>query len=235
MENILNDTRWAALVARDSNADGQFYYSVKTMGVYCRPSCKSRLPRPENVAFHETSADAEKAGFRPCKRCKPNIARQQIRYGLRECSLGWMLAATTDCGVRAILFGDDSAALEKDLRARFPQASLMLQDVPSSVSAFIEQPSSQPDFPLDMQGTAFQQRVWRALMDIPPGATSTYTEIAKRIGSPQSVRAVAQACAANPLAIAIPCHRVVRSDGAISGYRWGVERKRAMLDREARG
>ena len=339
--------RWAALAARDAAADGAFFYSVRTTGVYCRPSCAARPARPENVAFHATTADAEAAGFRPCKRCKPDQAplaqrnaaavaaacqliesaeeapglealaaeagmspfhfhrvfksvtgvtpkayadarraervRQalgeagtiteaiydagfnsggrfyeqsdkvlgmtptrfraggeaaQIRFAVGECSLGSILVAATDKGVCAILFGDDPDALVRDLQDRFDKAELIGGDAAfealvAQVVGFVEQPRLGLDLPLDVRGTAFQQRVWQALAEIPAGQTASYADVAAKIGKPAAVRAVAQACAANALAVAIPCHRVVRNDGALSGYRWGVERKRALLDREA--
>jgi AraC family transcriptional regulator of adaptative response/methylated-DNA-[protein]-cysteine methyltransferase len=343
-----SDPRWAAVVARDARADGTFYYSVKTTGVYCRPSCAARRARAENVTFHATRADAERAGFRACKRCKPDqasLAEQhlatvteicrlienadevptldalaakaqmstyhfhrvfkavtgvtpkayavaqraqrvrgelgrsasvtdaifdagynsnarfyeksnqllgmtptdfragganaQIRFAIGECSLGAILVACSDRGVCAILLGDDADALARDLQDKFPRATLIGGDAQferlvAQVVGLIEAPQLGLDLPLDVRGTAFQQRVWEALRKIPAGATASYSDIAQRIGAPKSVRAVAQACAANPLAVAIPCHRVVRNDGALSGYRWGVERKRALLDREAR-
>lgn len=158
------DPRWQQVLARDVSADGQFFYSVKTTGVYCRPSCGARQPNPENVEFHATAAAAEHAGFRPCKRCRPD----------------------------------------------------------------------QLDLPLDIQGAVFQQRVWQALREIPYGTTLSYSELASRIGQPKAVRAVASACAANTLAVVIPCHRVVRNDGSLSGYRWGLARKQALIEKEAR-
>ena len=342
------DPRWTAVVARDSRADGKFFYAVRTTGVYCRPSCGSRRARPENLQFYATTADAERAGFRPCKRCKPDQpsldrqhaakvakicrlienaeeppslaelagkaglsayhfhrifkavtgvtprayaaahrakrmrselgrgatvteaiygagygsngrfyetadavlgmtpsnyraggANTEIRFALGECSLGSILVARSERGICAILLGDDPAALARDLQDRFPRARLIGGDreferLVAKVVGFVEAPALGLDLPLDVRGTAFQQRVWQALRKIPAGATASYTEIAKRIGAPKSVRAVAQACAANALAVAIPCHRVVRNDGALSGYRWGVARKRALLRREAR-
>ncbi|MBD2676100.1 MULTISPECIES: bifunctional DNA-binding transcriptional regulator/O6-methylguanine-DNA methyltransferase Ada [Nostoc] len=342
-----NDARWASVVARDPKADGKFYYSVKTTGVYCRPSCGARLARPENVRFHTTCEDAQKAGFRPCKRCKPNqtsaneqhtakiaiacrliekslevpsleqlskyvglstyhfhrvfkvitgltpkeyaAAHRQnrvrntlkksgtvteaiynagynsngrfyetsdrvlgmtpsnyraggadtdIHFAVGECSLGSILVAKSDRGICAILLGDEPDTLTRDLQDRFPQANFIGGDAEfeqfvSKVVGFVEAPALGLDLPLDIRGTAFQQRVWQALQKIPPGSTASYTDIAKCIGLPKSVRAVAQACGANPLAVAIPCHRVVRHDGALSGYRWGVERKRTLLEREA--
>lgn len=344
----VSDPRWAAVVARDPKADGKFFYSVKTTGVYCRPSCAARAARPENVKFHLSAADAERAGFRPCKRCKPDqpaLAQQQalrvagwcrlienaaqapslgelahhaglstyhlhrifksvtgltprayaaahrgkriraelgrsgtvtaaiygagynssgrfyekstavlgmtptnyraggantrIRFALAECSLGSILVAATGRGVCAILMGDDPDALARDLQDRFPRAELIGGDAEferlvAKVLGFVETPALGLDLPLDVRGTAFQQRVWQALRQIPAGETASYTDIARRIGAPKSVRAVAQACAANALAVAIPCHRVVRNDGRLSGYRWGVERKRALLERETK-
>lgn len=345
----LNDPRWAKVVARDKSADGTFFYSVKTTGVFCRPSCGARTPRPENVAFHLTMADAEAAGFRPCKRCKPdaqplaathaatiaalcrfiesadhvpsldelaqraglstfhlhrifksvtgvtpkayatahraNRVRKQlrqspsvtdavydagyqsssrfyeeanqmlgmtassfrqggtnteIRFAIGQCSLGAILVAQSARGVCAILIGDDADALARDLQDRFPNANLIggdrdFEKLVAQVVGFVEAPRLGLELPLDVRGTAFQQRVWQALRTIPAGKTATYTEVAARIGAPKAVRAVASACAANAIAVAIPCHRVVRTDGSLSGYRWGVERKRALLDREAGG
>ncbi len=348
-ESTTTDSRWAAVIARDAGADGTFFYSVRTTGVYCRPSCGARRPRPENVRFHATREDAEQAGFRPCKRCRPDRpslteqhtatvteacrlietsprppaleelaaraglspfhfhrvfkaitgvtprayaaahrgervrrelgraptvtaaiyesgyssngrfydeterllgmtptefraggANAEIRFAVGECSLGSILVASSVRGVCAILMGDDPDALVRDLEDRFPRATLIggdaaFEQLVARVVGFVESPGVGLDLPLDVRGTAFQQRVWRALREIPAGATASYREIAERIGSPRSVRAVAHACAANPLAVVIPCHRVVRSDGGVSGYRWGVERKRALLQREAAG
>jgi AraC family transcriptional regulator, regulatory protein of adaptative response / methylated-DNA-[protein]-cysteine methyltransferase len=342
------DPRWQTVIARDASADGAFYYCVKTTGVYCRPSCAARLPRPENVAFHATREAAEQAGFRPCKRCKPDQgalrerqaaiiaeicrmieaaeepptlaalaakagmsphhfhrlfkavtgltpkayasahraarvrdelargdgsvtaaiydagfnssgrfyetsdgilgmkptdyraggANAEIRFAIGECSLGSILVAQSGRGVCAILLGDDPDMLARDLQDRFPQARLIGGDksferLVATVVGFVEAPALGLDLPLDVRGTAFQQRVWQALRDIPAGETASYSQIAERIGAPKSVRAVASACAANAIAVAIPCHRVVRNDGALSGYRWGVERKRALLAKES--
>jgi AraC family transcriptional regulator, regulatory protein of adaptative response / methylated-DNA-[protein]-cysteine methyltransferase len=341
------DPRWAALRARDAGHDGRFVYSVRTTGVYCRPSCSARAARPENVAFHADCAAAEAAGFRPCKRCRPRqaspadaraelmaricryiesapepprlaaLARQAgmsafhfqrvfkkvvgvsprdyalahrarrvrgelaragsvtqailnagfnsggrfyatsnqvlgmtprafraggadtlIRFAVGNCSLGVVLVAQSDKGICAILLGDDPAALQRDLRERFPRATLRGGDTDfercvAAVVCCVDAPVNDLKLPLDVRGTAFQQKVWQALRKIPAGSTASYTEIARRIGAPQSARAVAQACAANALAVAVPCHRVVRSDGALSGYRWGIARKRALLEREA--
>lgn len=343
-----SDPRWASVVARSAEADGSFFYSVRTTGVYCRPSCAARRARPENVRFHPTREDAERSGFHPCKRCKPDQpsrfeqhaatvtqacrfiessstvpsleelagraglspfhfhrvfkgitgltpreyaaahrgervrtelgrtrtvtaaiyesgynsngrfygesqqvlgmtpttyraggANAEIRFAIGECSLGSILVAQSERGVCAILLGDDPEALARDLQDRFPRATLIGGDpeferLVSRVVGFVEAPGLGLDLPLDVRGTAFQQRVWQALREIPAGSTVSYAELASRIGAPKSVRAVAQACAANALAVAIPCHRVVRNDGGLSGYRWGVERKRALLKREAR-
>ncbi|MEJ1976028.1 MAG: bifunctional DNA-binding transcriptional regulator/O6-methylguanine-DNA methyltransferase Ada [Acetobacteraceae bacterium] len=340
------DPRWMAVMKRDRVADGTFYYSVKTTGVYCRPSCAARLANPGNVQFHATRADAERAGFRPCKRCKPDqpsleaqyarkaaeacrlieaadepprlsqlaaaaglspyhfhrvfkavtgltpkdyaaahrtrkvrdqLSRSQtvteaiydagfnansrfyetsdamlgmtptdyragganteIRFAIGECSLGSILVAESAKGICAIQMGDDPDVLARDLQDRFPQAQLIGDDpafaaLVAKVVGFVEAPGIGLDLPLDLQGTVFQQRVWKALRMIPAGATASYSDIAHQIGAPRAVRAVATACAANALAVAVPCHRVIRSDGALSGYRWGVERKRALLARE---
>lgn len=342
------DPRWAAIVARDRAMDGVFYYSVRTTGVYCRPSCAARRPNPKNVRFHDTPADAERAGFRPCRRCKPGSAaagaghaariaeacraieaadaplrlsdlaaraglspwhfhrlfkaatgvtprdyaaaqraarvrreladagktvtaaifdagynsgghfyaaadgmlgmtpteyraggaRTTIYFAVGECSLGSILVARSAKGVCAISLGDDPEVLVRDLQDRFPRAALVGGDrgferVVATVIGFVENPARGLDLPLDVRGTAFQQRVWQALREIPVGATVSYSDVAARIGAPQAVRAVARACGANPLAVAIPCHRVVRTDGSRSGYRWGIERKQALLARES--
>jgi AraC family transcriptional regulator of adaptative response/methylated-DNA-[protein]-cysteine methyltransferase len=343
----VNDPRWAAVRARNAEADGTFYYGVSTTGVYCRPSCTARPARPENVSFYRTPEEAEKAGFRPCKRCRPDrpavsgqyldrvtracrimeesensprldalakeagmsphhfhrifkqvtgvtprqyaAARREkrvreelrrgsavtnaifdagynsnsrfyeksdqvlgmtptryrtggsgtdIRFALGECSLGSILVAQSDRGICAILLGDDPDKLLHDLQDSFPRANLIggdadFEQLVAQVVGFIEVPALGLDLPLDVRGTAFQQRVWQALRGIPAGQTASYTDIAKRIGAPRAVRAVAQACATNRLAVAIPCHRVIRSDGALAGYRWGVERKRTLLQNEA--
>lgn len=345
--SIESDPRWSAVVARDRAADGAFFYSVRTTGVYCRPSCGARRPNPKNVRFHHTREEAERAGFRPCRRCKPDqpslseryaatvagacrsidaaesmpslavLAKQaglslyhfhrvfkaatgltpreyaaahranrvrdelrkrttvteaiyeagfssgsrfyeqsrqmlgmtprdyraggsgtDIQFAVGECSLGSVLVARSAKGVCAILLGDDPEALVRDLQDRFPRATLVggdgtFEEVVARVVGFVEAPAMDLDLPLDVQGTVFQQRVWRALRDVPAGSTISYSELAARIGSPKAVRGVARACAANRLAVAIPCHRVVRNDGALSGYRWGVERKRILLKRES--
>jgi AraC family transcriptional regulator, regulatory protein of adaptative response / methylated-DNA-[protein]-cysteine methyltransferase len=165
-------------------------------------------------------------------------ANGAIRFAFGESSLGAILVAKSERGVCGILLGDDRAALLRELQDRFPMVSLIdgtveLRDLAAEVVAFVNAPTSELDLPLDLQGTVFQRRVWQALRDVPAGKTVSYTEVAERIGSPKSVRAVAQACAANAVALAVPCHRVISNDGSLSGYRWGVDRKRALLEREA--
>ncbi len=336
----------AAVAAREGGFDGRFVYAVRSTGVYCRPSCPSRAARPENLSFHAGPVEAEAAGFRPCRRCRPDaaapsqqqaatIARacrlieaaetpppldtlaraaglspfhfhrtfkavtgvtpkayaqahraaraadslaagrsvtesvyaagygapsrfyagaaerlgmspsayrkggagERISFAVGACALGLVLVAATTRGICAILLGDDAEALRRDLAARFPRAEIAAgtPDFAATVEAVVRlvaAPEAGFDLPLDIGGTAFQQRVWQALRRIPVGTTATYAEIAAAIGAPAAVRAVAMACGANALAIAIPCHRVVRSDGALSGYRWGTERKAALLARE---
>jgi len=289
--------RWSAVLARDASFDGRFYYSVSTTGIYCRPSCPARRPKRDHVGFHDSPAAAEAAGFRACKRCRPNEAPpaarhgdkiaqacrlieasetppslaalaeavglspyhfhrlfkaalgvtpstfraggadEEIRYAVAPCSLGWVLVAASGKGVCAILLGDRPDALVKDLKRQFPRAELVggdkdFEGLTTKIIAFVDAPGTPPDLPLDIRGTAFQHHVWETLTRIPAGATASYAEIAKAIGAPRAARAVARACAANKLAVAIPCHRVVRGDGSLSGYRWGVTRKRALLDKE---
>jgi AraC family transcriptional regulator of adaptative response/methylated-DNA-[protein]-cysteine methyltransferase len=162
----------------------------------------------------------------------------RISYALAPCYLGWVLVAATAKGICAIEFGDAPEPLEKRLRDRFPQATAIDDDPDlaawvAQILTFLDAPQTGLDLPLDIQGTAFQRRVWMALREIPTGSTISYGELAARIGQPQATRAVAQACASNRIALAIPCHRVVRKDGTMAGYRWGQERKRQLLDREA--
>ncbi|MFZ3184354.1 MAG: bifunctional DNA-binding transcriptional regulator/O6-methylguanine-DNA methyltransferase Ada [Pseudomonas sp.] len=341
------DPRWAAVVTRDGSADGQFVYAVSSTGVYCRPSCGARTAKAQHVSFYSTTEQAEQAGFRPCKRCKPEqpplserhaaliaeLCRQidsaetapslaelaqranmssyhlqrlfkaltgvtpkayataqragkvreqlgtagsvteaiyaagyqansrfyaqasevlgmtpkryraggantRIRFAVGQCSLGAILVASSERGVCAILMGDGPDELLDDLQRRFPRAELLggdqdFEQQMATVVGFVEAPQLGLDLPLDVRGTLFQQRVWQALREIPVGTTVSYSGLAQLIGAPKSARAVAQACAANALAVAIPCHRVVRNDGGLSGYRWGIERKRALLEREA--
>jgi AraC family transcriptional regulator of adaptative response/methylated-DNA-[protein]-cysteine methyltransferase len=337
------DACWQAVADRDERSDGQVWYSVKTTGVYCRPSCPSRKPNRENVAFHTSPEEAEKAGFRACQRCDPkgpalaekhaeivatacrliktadefpnldqlaqtanmspgyfhrlfkaatgltpksyaNAHRADrikaalpkretvteaiyeagfnsngrfyagsskmlgmkpreyrdggigntIRFAIGECTLGSILVASSEKGVCAILLGDNPEALARDLQDRFPKANIIggdagYEEFIAKVVGCVEAPQLGWDLPLDVRGTAFQQRVWTELQRIPVGATASYSEVARRIGLPKSVRAVAQACGANAIAVAIPCHRVLRTNGDLSGYRWGVHRKRALL------
>lgn len=341
------DQRWQAVVDRDPDADGHFVFAVSTTGIYCRPSCSSRAALRKNVTFFDRAEDAEAAGYRACKRCKPQsegpareraemiaaacrmieeaeeppsldeLARNagisrfyfhrifkevtgvtpkayaaecraarlrgelekgasvtgaifdagynassrfyeesnrrlgmrptqyrdggrgaRIKFAVGECSLGSVLIAATDRGVCAIDFADEPEHLVEALQDRFPKAELIgddpqFQNVVAAVISHVENPAESLDLPLDIRGTAFQQKVWNALRTIPVGETASYSDIAVKIGQPRAVRAVAQACGANNIAVAIPCHRVVRTDGALSGYRWGVERKQKLLNREA--
>jgi len=346
------DACYEAVARRDAAMDGRFFYAVATTGVYCRPSCGARLARRENMSFHASPEAAERVGFRPCRRCRPNepklaerhaalmvascraVARAveegddipdlaslaadaglspfhfhrlfrarigvtpkayiaalqagsvragldrggsvtraiheagygsssrfyeksaallgmtpaayrdggrdaEIRFAVAETSLGAILVAATPAGICSIRFGAPDT-LVRELHDRFPKARLIGGDAAfeamvARVIQAIDAPRAALDLPLDVRGTAFQQRVWRELQAIPLGATASYADIAARIGQPSAARAVAGACAANPVAVAIPCHRVVRTDGALSGYRWGVERKRALLEREGAG
>lgn len=176
--------------------------------------------------------------FPPTRRRAPAIDTE-IRFGVRESSLGTVLVAQSEHGICAILIGDDEDALTRDLRIRFPRAQLVhggvgFDRIVARVVTFVEAPQSGLDLPLDPHGTAFQQQVWQALRNIPVGETASYSELARRIGAPKAIRAVGSACAANAIAVAIPCHRAVRSDGGLSGYRWGAERKRALLEREGK-
>jgi len=173
------------------------------------------------------------------KTSKKNGKDGAIHFAVAQSSLGAILVAQSSQGICAIALGDDPDALVRDLQDRFPHARLTGDDAQfeqrvAQVVGFVEAPGIGLNLPLDIRGTAFQVRVWRVLQQIPPGQTLSYTELARRINAPKAARAVAQACAANKIAVAIPCHRVVRSDGALSGYRWGVERKRALLEKEAR-
>jgi AraC family transcriptional regulator of adaptative response/methylated-DNA-[protein]-cysteine methyltransferase len=168
----------------------------------------------------------------------PVAGAAEIQFAIGHSSLGAMLVAGSDQGICAILIGDDPDALVRDLQERFQSANLLrggadFEQLVARIVAFVEAPKLGLELSLDVRGTQFQRRVWKALKEIPVGSTASYTDVAKQIGAPNSVRAVAQACGANPIAVAIPCHRVVRNDGALSGYRWGVERKRALLEREA--
>jgi AraC family transcriptional regulator, regulatory protein of adaptative response / methylated-DNA-[protein]-cysteine methyltransferase len=345
---MLNEEKcWEALRARDTSQDGEWVYSVKTTGVYCRPGCASRQPLRQNVAFYRTNEEAEAAGFRPCKRCRPNEGSQAdrhiaaveracalirnsdtlpsldelagaagisryhfhrvfkqitgatprdwgkahrlgrfadrldagdnvaeavyaagfgassrayeaapsglgmtpaarrnggrgetIRFTCVKTALGWALVAATERGICMTALGDDKAPLETELRRRFPAALIWPADSrlaswAERIVRFVTDPHEQPDLPLDIRGTAFQARVWRALQKVPPGKTATYTEIAQALGQPKAVRAVAAACAANKLALLVPCHRIIGKSGDLAGYRWGVERKQKLLAAES--
>ena len=351
IDRLNEDKYWQSLVSRDITADNQFIYAVVTTGIYCRPTCPSKLAKRENIQFFDNAEQAERAGFRACLRCKPQaeqtraqqknekyialtkqacaildsqedgvsfkmIAKtlnvspyhlhrifkqvtgltpqdyirsvkarkftenankaksvteafydagynssgrfyetakarlgmkpkdwkegtymQQIKFAIAETSLGAVLVAATVKGICAIQLGDEPEQLIEELQLRFPKAELIGADTEfetmvAAVIALVETPDKAFDLPLDLQGTLFQERVWRALMTIPAGATLTYTQLAEKIGSPEAVRAVANACANNKIAIAVPCHRVIRSDGNLAGYRWGIDRKRALLLRE---
>ena len=199
------DPRWASVVSRDRSADATFYYSVTTTGVYCRPSCAARLANPKNVRFHVIPAEAEAAGFRPCKRCRPNQPPIEEQYVTKVADACRLIEGAEEMPTLAEL------ARAADLSTyHFHRVKAVTGLTPKD----------------------HQQRVWQALRAIPAGSTASYTDIARRIGVPKAVRAVAAACAANALAVAIPCHRVVRNDGTLSGYRWGVERKRVLIERE---
>lgn len=336
---------WQAIERRDSALDGVFYYAVITTGVFCRPSCASRLPRPENVLFFRERADAEQAGFRACLRCRPTQSKSNpqaemirrvcrhieanldgdlrlealgrelglspfhlqrtfksvlgiaprayadacrieslkqslraghsvtramvdagysstsrlyertspqlgmspkayqsggkgvaIRYGIADSPVGLLLIAASDKGICAIRMADRREELEETLRSEFPKAELT--EDPALAAGWTERllsgTQSPTEIPLDIRSTAFQRQVWEYLQKIPRGETRSYGQVAKDLGRPTAQRAVARACASNPVALLIPCHRVVRGDGGLGGYRWGVDRKRAILERERR-
>ncbi len=345
---LSDEARWAATLARDATYDGAFVFAVRSTGVYCRPTCPSRRPRRAQVSFYATSAQAEAAGYRACKRCHPattaptppaalaDIQRlcayidehldetltlrelsdrahispfhlqrvfkqivgvsprqyiealrlgrlkdalqagddvitaqyaagfssssrvyeraadhlgmtpgayrrgaqaQTIRYTLADSPLGRLLVARTERGVCAIRMGEDDGELLDGLAREFPAATLQRDDpgMAETVSAIANYLAGQQpalDLPLDVRATAFQRRVWEALQAIPYGETRSYRQIAEAIGQPGAVRAVGQACAANPIAPVIPCHRALRSDGGLGGYRWGLARKRKLLESE---
>jgi AraC family transcriptional regulator of adaptative response/methylated-DNA-[protein]-cysteine methyltransferase len=232
-----DEDRWAAIEARDRGAEGAFFCAVKTTGVYCLPSCSGR-PLRKNVTFYDTADEALAAGYRACKRCKPDAQRESLRWGTVATDLGLALVAVSETGVRIIGLGDDEAELAADLARRVPKGRLTkdaagLAPTLATVMALVEHPEQAADLPLDEQGSDLQRAVWKALRDIPAGRTASYAEVARAVGRPTAFRAVAQACGANPLAVVTPCHRVVGSDGRLSGYRWGVQRKAALLQREA--
>jgi AraC family transcriptional regulator of adaptative response/methylated-DNA-[protein]-cysteine methyltransferase len=331
------------VLARDARFDGIFVYAVRSTGVYCRPSCPSRRPRRDSVEFFNIPQAAESAGYRPCRRCRPNAAQKpsdhlvvrachyiaehadnggvslhqmaaalgaspfhlqrafkakvgvspreysaalrerklerelrqsrsvadavyaagygsssrvyerasdrlgmtpatyraggrgaQIRYSIAPCSLGYLLVAATDRGICRISLDDTPESLATELRSYFPAAEITedtgsLREWVEPIVRSIESSSSCPTLPLDVRATAFQQRVWNYLREIPLGETRTYSQVARDLGDPNATRAVARACATNPVALIVPCHRVLRRDGNLGGYRWGLERKRKLL------
>ena len=342
-----NETRWQAVLSRDSHYDGTFVFAVSTTGIFCRPSCPARRPRRERVSFFELPADAEKAGFRSCRRCRPaeagpvdsnielvkNICQfieenedeklsletlskrfglssfhlqrtfkkvmgvtprqyaeaarakrfrsgvqsgesitsamygagygsssrlyeragaelgmtpgaysrrgreMRINYAIVDSPLGQLLVAATSKGVCSVRLGDSAAQLEKDLRDEFAAAEIQKTDGPlaGAVKQILDHLSAKKprlELPLDIRATAFQRQVWEALRAIPYGETRSYGDVAREIGQPKAVRAVARACATNPVALVIPCHRVIREDKSLGGYRWGIERKRRLLQEE---
>lgn len=342
---------WESVLHRDPSADDRFLYGVTTTGIYCRPSCPSRRPKRDNVAFFSSAEAAEHAGFRACRRCRPNRAKSSngpvqrardyidshvadlgeeritlellgeksglspyhlqrkfkeligltpaqytrarkserlkdelkrgetvsratygagyssssrvyeaadarlgmtpaayrgggagmhIEYVVARASLGALLVAATDRGVCAVTLGDDAKSLESALAEEYPAATRERVTAPSSslgvwvaeIVAALDGERARPDVPLDLQASAFQWKVWRELQRIPFGETRSYSEIASAIGSPKAARAVASACANNRVALVVPCHRVVRRSGELGGYRWGIERKRRLLEKE---
>jgi AraC family transcriptional regulator of adaptative response/methylated-DNA-[protein]-cysteine methyltransferase len=346
-----SDIRWNAVAARDASKDGDFVYGVLTTGVYCRPSCPARKPLRKNVRFFATPAAAERAGLRPCRRCRPDetrpsravdprirmacdlIARhaespltlkaladavgmspfhfqrrfkasigltpkefheaervRALKSGLKSARsvtdaiydagfgsssrvyervdtrlgmtpmqyrdggrgvaishataatpLGALMIGATDRGICFIQFGDSEEALLGELAAEYPNATrARMREAQAATFAvwmralgdYLDGAATSLDLPLDVRGTAFQMRVWRYLQTIPRGHVESYAEVARGIGRPTAARAVAQACASNPVALAIPCHRVIRGNGELGGYRWGVARKRTLLDAE---
>lgn len=342
---ILEDERWRAVLGRDRGLDGAFVYAVRSTGVYCRPSCPSRRPGRRQVVFFGRAEAAERAGFRPCRRCRPRegardpavalvgrvcgaiaeggdpaalaaeagmsarrlqrifrrvlglTPRQyadaakigrfkrtartakdvaaalygagygsssrlyerapellgmtpasyrrggrgvRIAFAVGPCALGRVLVAASARGACAIAFGDGDAALEAGLREEFPHADIRrdaraLEPWVRAVARHVAGEEPHLDLPLDVRATAFQRRVWEALRAIPRGETRSYGGLARAIGAPGAARAVASACAANPVAMAIPCHRAVRADGEAGGYKWGIARKRALIERERGG
>jgi AraC family transcriptional regulator of adaptative response/methylated-DNA-[protein]-cysteine methyltransferase len=336
---------WRATMTRDARADGTFVLAVRSTHIYCRPSCPARRPLRRNVVFFHTGAEAEKQGFRPCRRCRPNevagpvalverasrelakfveddgvgfaalaarlhttpgtlrrafvqvtglrprelvaalrLARfkqllregkgiaealyetgygstsrvyersnaqlgmtpatyrkggknMKIGYAIAKSSLGKVLVGATERGVSAVYLGDADARLVEELREEYPKAEITAagDSFERWVKEIVQRVEGNPprlELPLDLQATAFQRRVWRELQRIPRGSTRTYTQVARALGSPKSVRAVARACATNPVSIVVPCHRVIRGDGSLAGYRWGLSRKEQLLAQE---
>src|SRR5438046_665187 len=235
VSDLSAERRWRIVLARDRRYDGAFVYAVQSTGIYCRPSCPSRRPRRAHVAFFPGPEAAELAGFRPCRRCRPGEAAAAVPGVPLVRAVGRLLVATTARGICRISLGSGAKALAAGLRAEFPAAELRRDRsaLAASVGALLRYLDGRPeplDLPLDVRATAFQRRVWEALRRIPYGATRSYAEIARAIGAPSATRAVARACATNPVALVIPCHRVVRADGGLGGYRWGVARKRSLVE-----
>src|SRR6266481_2993257 len=308
---------WRATITRDARADGTFVLAVRSTHIYCRPSCPARRPLRRNVVFFHTGAEAEKQGFRPCRRCRPNevagpvalverasrelakygedegvgfaalaarLARfkkmlregkgiaealyetgygstsrvyersnaqlgmtpatyrkggkdMKIGYAIAKSSLGKVLVGATERGVSAVYLGAAEAKLVEELREEYPKAEITAagDSFERWVKEIVQRVEGNPprlELPLDLQATAFQRRVWQELQRIPRGSTRTYTQVARALGSPKSVRAVARACATNPVSIVVPCHRVIREDGSLAGYRWGLSRKEQLLAQE---
>lgn len=250
-----NKQRWLAVLARNHDADGTFVYAVLSTRVYCRPSCRARRPKRENVAFFDSPLAARKAGFRSCLLCHPDSTTVQdgkpitfefvrdrqhlkVHYQLTPSSLGYLLVAGTDKGVCTVSLGDNKEILVAELIQAYPNAKIASdeEDLVQWVTAILEYLKGQISpikVTVDINATAFQSLVWNALCDIPYACTRSYREIADLIGKPKAVRAVANACASNPVALVIPCHRVIRNDGGLGGYRWGLERKQTLLQRES--
>ena len=347
MNKEKTDFLWNIIKSKELVTEQPFFYAVKTTGIFCRPGCSSRLPNKENIEYFDNVTEAQKAGYRECKRCKPILSSQNhkllnmiisicreieeadetlnlsdlsvkrnyspwhlqklfkeitglspkeysdslkknrfinklssslsitdaiynsgfgsssrvyeksrqwlamkpseykkgapslnIHFGISQCVLGYVLVAFTEKGICAIDLGDDPILLEESFLKRFFKAHISnthskLNLMIEGVIRLINHPEIEQKLPLDIQGTIFQEKVWKALREIPPGETRTYAEIASFIEQPKSARAVANACGANKLAIAIPCHRVIRSDGSPGGYHWGLERKKVLLERES--
>lgn len=203
------------------------FNAVKTTRIYCRPDCSAR-PLPQNVVPFPTRAAAERAGYRACKRCRPELD-ERLRFGIGRSPLGHVIVLAGEGGVREVALGESAAALEREMRATHPRAFLVRDPELRTVAAGL---LDEPAVDLDMRGTAFQLEVWRKLLEIPHGETWTYTQLAAALGRPAAVRAVGHACGSNRIGVLVPCHRVVRADGSLAGYRWGVERKRALLEAE---
>ncbi|MBO9436667.1 methylated-DNA--[protein]-cysteine S-methyltransferase [Ruegeria sp. R13_0] len=219
--------------------DGRFVYAVRASGVYCRPSCPSRLPKRENTAFFDGPEQAEAAGFRACKRCggiqaprKPH--EELVGYAIEKTAIGYCLVAIGPRAVMSVELGDSPDTLREAFCAQYTNAVELRTDhaamrIIKNVVAIVENPKSSHAIPLDFQGTRFQKNVWNALRKIPAGQTATYAQIANAIGKPNAARAVGAACGANRFAVLVPCHRVLRADGTSKGFRWGLGRKKQLL------